>query len=107
MKTQEKYKEMGFIQLSDKKVQDKHGDVYYPKKSKRPQQAIKLFCRECVGADRRKPATAEGYEMVSACGDPMCPLFDFRRGKNPHVGQNMTDEQKKALAVRLALAREA
>ena len=104
MKTEEKYEEMGFTSLGKGKVQDRHGDKFYPKKTKSPQKAIKLFCRECMGMDRRKQENVIGVEMVRECTDPMCPLFDFRMGKNPFRVSTMTDEQKKAAGARLALA---
>ena len=106
MRTAEKYKEMGFTELSDKKVQDKHGDIYYPKKASSPLKAIKFFCRECFGMDRRKKAQVENVELVRDCTDPMCPLFDFRLGKNPFIKRVLTEEQRKAVGERLTLARE-
>jgi len=103
MKTAEKYKEMGFTELGKGKVQDKHGQIYYPKKAKTPQTAIKLFCRECLGMDRRKKTKTENYELVRECTDPMCPLYDFRLGKNPFLSGKMTEEQKKAASERMVL----
>ena len=105
MRTAEKYKEMGFTELSNKKVQDKHGDIYYPRKASSPLKAIKFFCRECMGMDRRKQSQVENVELVRDCTDPMCPLFDFRLGKNPFYKSTMTEEQKRAVVERLALAR--
>jgi hypothetical protein len=105
MRTAEKYKEMGYVELSNERVQDRHGIVYYPKKAKKPQDAIKLFCRECMGMDRRKQSQVENVELVRDCTDPMCPLFDFRLGKNPFYRVNQSEEQRKASAKRLALVR--
>ena len=102
--TDEKYEEMGFTKLGKGRVQDRHGAKYYPKKAKSPQKAIKLFCRECMGMDRRDKSQMENVEEARACTDPMCPLFDFRMGKNPFNTRIMTDEQKKAVAARFALA---
>jgi hypothetical protein len=107
MKTQEKYNEMGFIKLSDAKVQDKYGNVYYPRKASSPLKAIKFFCRECMGMDRRNQRQVENVELVRDCVDPMCPLFDFRLGKNPFIKRILTEEQRKATAERLKLARGA
>ena len=107
MRTAEKYKAMGFTELSDKKVQDKHGDIYYPKKASSPLKVIKFFCRECFGMDRRKQSQVENVELVRDCVDPMCPLFDFRLGKNPFYKSTMTEEQREAASKRLALFREA
>lgn len=105
MRTGEKYKEMGFTELSDKKVQDKCGNIYYPRKARSPLKAIKFFCRECMGMDRRKKSQVENVELVRDCVDPMCPLFDFRLGKNPFYKRILTKEQKKAVVERLDLAR--
>ena len=107
MKTSEKYKEMGFIELSASKVQDRHGNVYYPRKSKRLLKAVRQFCAECFGMDRRDKKAPFPYDDIHNCSDPMCPLFDFRLGKNPFVGRPMTEEQRKAAVERLAFAREA
>lgn len=107
MRTAEKYKEMGFTELSDKKVQDKYGNIYYPRKARSPLKAIKFFCRECMGMDRRKKAQVENVELVIDCTDPMCPLFDFRRGKNPFLSGLMSEERKEAAVKRLALSRGA
>ncbi len=38
-----------------------------------PLQAVKAWCKECVGGSR----------FVSDCGDPFCPLYPYRFGKNP------------------------
>ena len=103
MRTAEKYKEMGFTELSGKKVQDKHGDIYYPRKASSPLKAIKFFCRECMGMDRRKQSQVENVELVRDCVDPMCPLFDFRLGKNPFYKSTMTEEQRKAASIRMSL----
>ena len=103
MRTGEKYKEMGFAELSDKKVQDKCGNIYYPRKASSPLKAIKFFCRECMGMDRRKQSQVENVELVRDCVDPMCPLFDFRLGKNPFYKSTMTEEQRKAASMRMSL----
>ena len=57
--------------------------------------------------DRRKKSQVENVELVRDCVDPMCPLFDFRLGKNPFYKRNLTKEQKKAVVERLALSRGA
>ncbi len=107
MRTAEKYKEMGFTELSDKKVQDRHGDIFYPKKASSPLKAIKFFCRECFGMDRRKQSQVENVELVRDCTDPICPLFDFRLGKNPFLSEAVTEEQRKAAKERMMLLRGA
>ena len=107
MLTSEKYHDLGFKELGHgNKVQDRHGNIYYPRKARSPLQAIKLFCRECMGSDRRKKAKAENYELVRDCPDPMCPLYDFRFGKNPFLKRTLTDGEKKAAAARLSFALE-
>ena len=107
MRTAEKYQEMGFMELERGKVRDKHGRVYYPKKARSPLQAIKLMCRECMGQDRTKPKRVENATLVRDCVDPMCPLFDFRMGKNPFIkGRSMSEEEKMAARERMTLLRE-
>ena len=56
----------------------------YPKKSKKPLQAIKYQCYECMGWDRREEKGEKPVEDVRGCTDLMCPLYDFRFGKNPY-----------------------
>ena len=107
MKTQEKYRKMGFVELSDSKVQDKYGHIYYPRKARTPLKAIKFFCRECTGMDRRKQGQLENIELVRECADPMCPLFDFRLGKNSFIKRVMTEDQRKVASDRLKVARGA
>lgn len=60
---------------------------YYPKKSKSPIKAIRLFCFECMGWDRRYKDSGKPYEDVRTCPDTMCPLFDFRFGRNPFTNR--------------------
>jgi hypothetical protein len=104
--TAEKYKEMGFTELSATKIQDKHGYVYYPRKARSPLKAIKFFCRECMGMDRLKQSQVENVELVRGCVDPMCPLFDFRLGKNPFRSGLMTEEQKKMATKQILLVNQ-
>lgn len=59
----------------------------YPKKSRTPTKAIRLFCYECMGMWRTKPRPATSpvlSKMVEECTDPHCPLFEFRFGINPY-----------------------
>jgi len=56
---------------------------FYPKKSRKPLQAIRFFCFECMGWDRRHKDSGRPFDDVKGCTDKMCPLFDFRFGKNP------------------------
>ena len=80
--TNDKYQEMGF-EVKGKAVTDRFGQRYYAKKARSPAKAIRLFCYECCGWDRRKSKSDKPVEDVKNCTDPMCPLFDFRFGKNP------------------------
>lgn len=68
-------------------------------KIKSPLKAIRAHCIQCGGS----------YNEIKDCGgEGICPLFDFRFGKNPYrTVRVMTDEQKKAAVERLTKAREA
>ena len=104
--TKEAYKEQGIVSLGRSKVMDAQGREYYPKKVKSPAVAIKMFCRECMGMDRRKKKTKEGFDLVRDCTDPMCPLFDFRFGRNPHNKRTLTEKQKKDASERMRKGRD-
>lgn len=80
--TKEKYEEMGFT-VTGKSVMDRFGKKYYPKKAKSPAKAIRFACMECMGWDRTKSESDRPFDDIRDCTDPMCPLFDFRFGKNP------------------------
>lgn len=67
-------------------------------KTMTPIKAIKAKCLDCCCGQR---------EEVKMCPVEDCPLWAFRLGKNPNRKRNMTDEQRKAAAERLAKAREA
>ena len=82
MLTDKNFEEKSFTVHGDFVI-DRHGAKYFPKKSKSPAKAIRLFCFECNGWDRRKKDSGKPFEFVKECVDPMCPLFDFRFGKNP------------------------
>jgi hypothetical protein len=58
---------------------------FYPKKSRRPLKAIRYFCLECHGWDRRRKDSGRPIEEVRNCLDELCPLYDFRFGRNPHL----------------------
>lgn len=94
---------MGFTELGPGKVQDKHGNVFYPREATSPLKAIKFFCRECQGMDRRIKTQIQNVELVRDCVDPMCPLFDFRLGKNPFMKRELTVEQRKEARQRAIL----
>ena len=90
MRTSEKYADMGMAEMGRGKVQDKHGQIYYPKKARSPLQSIKLFCRECMGQSRLKPKSQEGIDLIRDCTDPMCPLCHTQahNAKIPaHIGR--------------------
>ena len=70
---------------------------YKPKKCKSPVKAIREFCIECMGG-----RDSEGNaKRISECQVPVCPLFEFRLGKNPYHTQNLTKEQRMERANRL------
>lgn len=62
-----------------------------------PLMAIKEFCMECCGWER---------SGVKSCSAPLCPLFEFRNGKNPYHKKNLTDEQRKELGERMRKAKK-
>ena len=101
MLTNEKYKEMGFT-VQGNFVIDRHGAKYFPKKSKAPAKAIRLFCFECNGWDRRKLDSGKPYDAVKDCVDPLCPLFDFRFGRNVFIkgGKGNIEALEKARSTR-------
>ena len=107
MRTEDKYKKTGFIVLSKGKVQDFRGQIYYPKKAKTLLRSIKLFCKECMDMERSEPVTHENIELVRECHNPMCPLFDFRMGKNPFAQRTLTEKEKDVARTRFASALEA
>lgn len=61
-----------------------------------PIKAIKAKCLDCCCGRRAE---------VKECPAKTCPLWRYRLGKNPNRARNMTDEQRKAAAERLAKAR--
>ena len=63
-----------------------------------PVKAIREFCLDCCGGDRSE---------VKMCPATKCALYPFRFGKNPYrAKREMTEEQRKAAATRLAEARQ-
>lgn len=87
------YRKMGFVK-SGKSVMDPNGQIFYPKKSKSPAKAIRLFCKECVGLDRRLKTKTGLSNLINECTDPLCPLFDFRFGKNPFYSRPVNQESE-------------
>ena len=65
----------------------KYGSIerLYPKKSRKPLKAIKFFCLECMGWDRRFKDSGKPISDVKDCTDKNCPLYEFRLGKNPYL----------------------
>ena len=71
---------------------DEQGNVTSPLK------AIKFYCLDCSSGNRA---------VVKACELVKCPLYVFRMGHNPfRRGRELTEEERKAAAERLAKARE-
>lgn len=67
-------------------------------KSTSPLEAIKDFCMECCGYQR---------DEVKTCSAPMCPLYEFRLGKNPYrKTKDYTEEELEKLRERVKKARE-
>lgn len=56
----------------------------YGRKSTKPLKAIRLFCFECMGMSRAIDHPKAPIEDVKGCTDDLCPLLDFRFGKNPY-----------------------
>jgi hypothetical protein len=100
--TDARYKDLGFIK-SGNSVKSPHGDIFYPKKSKSPAKAIRLFCKECMGLDRRLKTKIGLSQMIDECTGPLCPLFDFRYGKNPFYARIGQDSNMGAVVQRKTL----
>lgn len=64
---------------------------------KSPIKAIRAKCLDCC---------CDQKEEVKLCPATACPLYPFRLGKNPFRKREMSEEQRKAAAERLAKARE-
>jgi hypothetical protein len=80
--TDDRYIELGFMK-NGKSVKHPDGTIFYPKKDKSPAKAIRLFCKECCGLDRREKTKTGLSNLIDECSDPCCPIFDFRFGRNP------------------------
>ena len=105
--TEDKYIELGFTVLADGRVKDKNGNIISPRKSQSPLKAIRAFCLECMGMDRRSFNSPKPIDDVANCPDPCCPVFDFRYGKNPFITRSLTDEQREAARERVKVIRGA
>ena len=64
---------------------------------KSPIKAIRAKCLDCC---------CDQKDEVKLCPATTCPLYPFRLGKNPFRKREMSEEQRKAAAARLAKARE-
>ena len=63
-----------------------------------PVKAIRAKCLDCCCGQ---------VNEVKLCTNAKCALYPFRFGKNPYRNKReLTDEQKKIMAQRLAKARE-
>ena len=58
-----------------------------------PIKAIRQNCIECCCGDKNE---------VKLCPVEGCPLYPFRLGHNPYIKRELTEEQKKAAAERMA-----
>lgn len=63
----------------------------YPAKATKPMKAIRLFCGECMGMDRRKKKKSYPFVDVRECTDEYCPLFEWRFGTNPYKSQSRVE----------------
>lgn len=66
-----------------------------------PIAAIREKCLDCCHGAQ------EVGNMVATCVAVDCSLWPFRKGKNPFVKRQMTEEQREASKERLKKAREA
>ena len=64
-----------------------------------PLKAIKAFCVDecCCGT----------YDAMKTCKREVCPLYEFRFGKNPYNTRQLTDEQRQAASERMKKVAEA
>jgi len=63
----------------------------YGRKATKPMKAIRLFCFECMGMDRRVKKPTAPIEDVKGCTDDLCPLFEWRLGLNPYKSQKRVE----------------
>ena len=69
------------------------------KENRSPGKAIRAKCLDCSGGSS---------EEVKSCPVTDCPLYPFRRGRNPfRTPRVMTDEQKAEARARFDIARAA
>ena len=70
---------------------------YKPKKKKRPVEAIREMCIECMGGRNSGQPLSK---LISECTVPDCAVYEFRFGKNPYHKQKLSKEQRKSLSDR-------
>jgi len=70
----------------------------YAVKATKPMKAIRLFCGECMGMDRRKKRKSYPIADVQGCTDPDCPLFEWRFGKNPYKSKSRVEHGRRLAA---------
>lgn len=66
----------------------------YARRAKSPLKSIRLFCFECMGMTRTEKDPPKPIEDVKGCTDDLCPLFDFRLGRNTH--RSVSQKQREA-----------
>ena len=59
-----------------------NGKTYWVTRHKSPVKAIREFCFTCMGMTRTAKDPPKPYDDVKECADDLCPLYDFRFGKN-------------------------
>ena len=72
-----------------------NGQKLYAKKGLKLKTAVRLFCCECMGMSRTKKEVEVPEEGIRNCTDKMCPLFDYRMGKNPYVSKSRVESGKR------------
>lgn len=70
-------------------------DGLYAKKATKLKTAVRLFCSECMGMDRRLKTIEYPIEDVRKCTDKMCPLYEWRLGKNPYPSKSRVEAGKR------------
>jgi len=73
MLTEQKFQEVGFT-VHGNSVIDRHGAKYFPKKSKAPAKAIRLFCFECLLDGTEEKEIQENLLMELKTALTLCVL---------------------------------
>ena len=78
---------------------ERHGEIegqpLFAKKGKKLKVAVRLFCGECMGMSRIEEKMEYPIEDIKACTDKMCPLFEWRLGKNPYPSKLRVEGAKR------------